>query len=383
MEFLGDAANTSAVDVIAFVREVVERFPDLRSSIVEKLLGTFGDIKSGKVFRGALWICGEYCSSEQGASTRVCHSDAADIKDVMQQIRKVIGEIPILAAEQRLLEQHEAEVAAAADANATPAAKGPITTTKVLADGTYATETVYSTNNAASLSAVKAAAKPPLRALILGGDFYTASVLASTLTKLTLHFASLSSDARAVNELRAESMLVMTSILRVGDSPFVSAPIDEDSAERITTCLQSLSELRPGGPAAASVKHVFLEDTQAAYAGMVAHGEQKAAAQQAQASKATAVQADDLISFRQFAKRAGDTPDEVRRARPGEADRAVRGSAVESDGRRDGQRRLHLQAAARRPADRLLRSRLRRGVRAGPPVRHQPRSVLHCFSSSR
>lgn len=70
MEFLGDSANTSAVDVIAFVREVVERFPDLRSSIVEKLLGTFGDIKSGKVFRGALWICGEYSSSVQGASTR-------------------------------------------------------------------------------------------------------------------------------------------------------------------------------------------------------------------------------------------------------------------------------------------------------------------------
>lgn len=68
MEFLGDAANTSAVDVIAFVREVVERFPDLRSSIVEKLLSTFSDIKSGKVFRGALWICGEYCTTVEGAS---------------------------------------------------------------------------------------------------------------------------------------------------------------------------------------------------------------------------------------------------------------------------------------------------------------------------
>lgn len=232
----------------------------------------------------------------------------------MQEIRKVIGEIPIMAAEQRLLDQHEAEAAALAEASATPApTKGPITTTKVLADGTYATETVYSSGNtAASLSAVKAAAKPPLRALVLGGDFYTASVLASTLTKLTLRFASLSSDARAVNEMRAESMLVMTSILRVGESHFVVAPIDEDSAERITTCLQSLSALRADAPAAEPVKRVFLKDTQAAYAGMVAHGEEKLAAQKAQASKATAIQADDLISFRQFAKRAGDTPDEVR-----------------------------------------------------------------------
>ena len=70
MEFLGDSNNSSAVDVIAFVREVVERFPDLRSSIVEKLLSTFDDIKSGKVFRGALWIVGEYCTKVEGNGIR-------------------------------------------------------------------------------------------------------------------------------------------------------------------------------------------------------------------------------------------------------------------------------------------------------------------------
>lgn len=88
MEFLGDASNASAVDVIAFVREVVEKFPALRSGIVEKLLQTFGEIKSGKVFRGALWIVGEYGDSVE------------DIKETMQQIRKVLGEVPILASEQ-------------------------------------------------------------------------------------------------------------------------------------------------------------------------------------------------------------------------------------------------------------------------------------------
>jgi coatomer subunit beta len=88
MEFLGDSNNPAAVDVIAFVRwailsfnrikfklfndlylinsEVVEKFPNLRSSITEKLLETFMDVKSGKVFRGALWIVGEYCSNCKG-----------------------------------------------------------------------------------------------------------------------------------------------------------------------------------------------------------------------------------------------------------------------------------------------------------------------------
>lgn len=199
MDFLGDSNNTAAVDVIAFVREVVERFPDLRSSIVERLLQTFGDIKSGKVFRGALWIVGEY-----GTSTK-------DIKETMQQIRKVLGEIPILASEQRLLEQAEAEVQEAEEAAAASSqpngAKKASSSTKVLSDGTYATETVYSSNTDAKskLDKVKNAAKPPLRALVLGGDYYTGTVLASTLTKIVLRFAELAKDhPSSVNALRAE-----------------------------------------------------------------------------------------------------------------------------------------------------------------------------------
>lgn len=88
MDFLGDSNNPSAVDVIAFVREVVEKFPKLRTAITEKLISTFGEIKSGKVFRGAMWIVGEYCEQPE------------DIKQAIAAIQKVLGEIPILASEQ-------------------------------------------------------------------------------------------------------------------------------------------------------------------------------------------------------------------------------------------------------------------------------------------
>ena len=54
------------MDVIAFVREVVEKFPNLRKRIVEHLLESFAGIKSGKVFRGAMWIVGEYCTDTAG-----------------------------------------------------------------------------------------------------------------------------------------------------------------------------------------------------------------------------------------------------------------------------------------------------------------------------
>ena len=86
----------------------------------------------------------------------------ADILDTLQEIRKVIGEIPILASEQRLLDEANADDEEKKDEEG----KQEVTVSsrpKVLADGTYATETVYSSNANARLEAVKAAAKPPLR----------------------------------------------------------------------------------------------------------------------------------------------------------------------------------------------------------------------------
>lgn len=87
--FLSDASSTSSsVDVIAFVREVVEKFPLLRPGIVSRLLSVFNEIKSGKVFRGALWIVGEFAG------------DKELIEEVFEKIREVVGEVPILASEQ-------------------------------------------------------------------------------------------------------------------------------------------------------------------------------------------------------------------------------------------------------------------------------------------
>ena len=61
-------------------------------------------------------------------------------------------------------------------------------------------------------------------------------------------------------------MLIMASVVRVGQSKFVTVPIDEDSSERIMNCIQTLSELETQ-PA---VHEIFLKDTKAAYSKMVA-----------------------------------------------------------------------------------------------------------------
>jgi coatomer subunit beta len=57
----------------------------------------------------------------------------------------------------------------------------------------------------------------------------------------------------------------MTLIICVGQTKFVTVQIDEDPNERIMSCIQTLSELRPQ-PA---VHEALLEDTQAAYTKML------------------------------------------------------------------------------------------------------------------
>jgi len=45
MDFLGDANTASALDVIFFVREIVETNDKLRPSILERLRDTFSQIR--------------------------------------------------------------------------------------------------------------------------------------------------------------------------------------------------------------------------------------------------------------------------------------------------------------------------------------------------
>ena len=72
----------------------------------------------------------------------------------------MLGEIPILASEQRLLNEAGGDEDEKPKDEAEPSKPSK---PRVLADGTYATETAYTSTAAARLEAVKSAAKPPLR----------------------------------------------------------------------------------------------------------------------------------------------------------------------------------------------------------------------------
>ncbi|KAJ3839311.1 coatomer protein [Lentinula raphanica] len=308
MEFLGDSVGASsnsnavttstALDVIAFIREVVDKFPRLRPGIFDRLVW--------EVFRGVLWILGEFVGAQDSYSST---NEAAEaIKQCIEGIRTCLGDIPIYvdsAQEETNLD----DVAIHKEAGGGKP--------KVLADGTYATETAYNTTTSSDSQIGKA--RPPLRTLILGGDFFTGTVLAVTLTKLVLRFEVLCPQQSIMNALRAQAMLIMTSIIRVGhakSSPAPGAPvvqIDEDSTERIMNCIQTLSDLTGKTKVdtdddEAIVKEIFLRDTKKAFERMIGAQEKRAAEKRAAelAHKGSTVQVDDLLSFRQFSKKAVD-----------------------------------------------------------------------------
>ena len=82
--------------------------------------------------------------------------DVSDILNTFQEIRKMIGEIPILSSEQRLLD--DASKDDAEEKEGVPALNSA--KPRVLADGTCATETALTSASNARQEAVKVAAKP-------------------------------------------------------------------------------------------------------------------------------------------------------------------------------------------------------------------------------
>ncbi|CBY11196.1 unnamed protein product [Oikopleura dioica] len=226
MDFLSDSNELAAGDVTNFVREAIQRYSELKPLIISKLLEVFPSIRNLKIIRSILWILGEYCDEHDS------------ILDFMIELRKSIGDVPIVAAEIRKAAGEEEEQPEG-EQSADPAPKkksGP----RVTADGTYITQSALVSEKSKQESNA-----PPLRNFLLEGEFGTGSVLATTLTKLGLRFTQLTDNNRKRNAFLAECMLIMTSVLHLGRSGYAKKPIAEDDACRIVACIKVLSNPKP------------------------------------------------------------------------------------------------------------------------------------------
>ncbi|KAJ2846421.1 coatomer subunit beta [Coemansia brasiliensis] len=280
LDSISEFGASSATDAILFIREVAGN-RDLRPDIIKHLVASFMEFRAGKVIRGALWILGEYAETPE------------EIRQVWVRLREAIGELPLLAAEQRELDAADGAETAAADSKTTSASR------RILPDGTYATESSL-TAKTLDASSLKLDTKPPLRAVLLHSDFFTGTVLASTLTKLVLRFArsTEASEEQQVSSLCAEAMLIMTGIIRIGQSSFVTTPIDEDSYDRVLACIRALEYMDED---AEVLTEAFISDSQSAFSRMVKGESKRTADEERQQNKESAVQVDDGIEFRLLA----------------------------------------------------------------------------------
>ncbi|NWZ66951.1 COPB protein, partial [Acrocephalus arundinaceus] len=271
MEFLSDNNEAAAADVLEFVREAIQRFENLRPLIVEKMLEVFHSIKSVKIYRGALWILGEYCSTKE------------DIQSVMTEVRRSLGEIPIVESE---IKKEAGELKPDEEVSVGPAQK------LVTEMGTYATQSALSSSRPAK----KEEDRPPLRGFLLDGDFFVAASLATTLTKIALRYMSLVQEKKKQNSFNAEAMLLMATILHLGKSSLPKKPITDDDVDRISLCLKVLSECSP------LMNDIFNKECRQSLSHMLSAKleEEKLSQKKESEKRNVTIQPDDPISFMQL-----------------------------------------------------------------------------------
>lgn len=282
MDFLGDANQASAVDVILFVREIVQTYPHLREAIMRKLLATFSSINSSRVARVALWLVGEYCT------------EASDVALAFSTIKSCVGDLPFVPDE-GVCASGVGNVLKEEDTALSRGGGRPL----VLADGSYASQSAVE-SEAAAVAATTAGSGAVddtrnLRGILATGDYFLATVVASSLVKLALRSRLLLLPSHA-NMVAADAMLLMTGLLQLGSAK--AAPgLDADSRERILIYLQVLSQSN------AELSQLCLNECRDSFSAMLI--ERMAAHQISDTIKGDSAlevnrQADDLIMVRQL-----------------------------------------------------------------------------------
>lgn len=277
-EFLRDSYGSAAADVITFVREVCEEYPDLRPVVLSKLLIALPSIENQAVLRGALWILGAYSESP------------AEVKDAIQATMDGVGRLPLSSAS--AAEDEEASGTEDTPAAASPSKPGKRRPT-VLADGTYATQIAAETSNSAGGVGVSDADKsgPAIRRQLLAGGYFLGVTVCTTLTKLVLRVKSFDGAPDAlVNKVKAQAMLVCASLLRYGRSSAAAARIDDGAAERIILCVRTISgDVTPG---------VWLDSSRDSFGQVIAENHKKKESAALEEAKKEQVPVDELIDFR-------------------------------------------------------------------------------------
>uniref|UniRef100_A0A5B6YY95 Coatomer subunit beta n=1 Tax=Davidia involucrata TaxID=16924 RepID=A0A5B6YY95_DAVIN len=284
MDFLGDSNVASAIDVVVFVREIIETNAKLRVSIITRLLDTFYQIRAARVCSCALWIIGEYCLS------------LSEVESGIATIKQCIGDLPFYTATEEGEGQYASKNSQQVNST-TVSSRRPA----ILADGTYASQS----------AALETAMSPPtlvqgllasvgnLRSLILAGDFFLGAVVACTLTKLVLRLEEVQRSKVEVNKEATQALLIMVSILQLGQSSILPNPIDSDSYDRIVICIRLLCNTGD------EIRKIWLQSCRQSFVKMLADKQFHETEEIKAKAQVSYAQPDDLIDFYHLKSRKG------------------------------------------------------------------------------
>jgi len=223
MDFLTESDQSTATEVVMFMRELIANYPDLRMPILQRLAECIGEVSQSRVLRGCLWLFGEFCEEE------------TLIESVIEGVLTSIRPLPLVAQESSGgKEKKEANSEGKKDT------KAPKITTKtiVLADGTYGTQNVIEKGEGEEDDATQdnnpEVKKTPFRTLLLGGDFLLSAMVGVALTRLSMKVSNLAVATK--NEV----LLVIVNLLKLAREHSGGGE-SCDSAVRLTQCIRALS----------------------------------------------------------------------------------------------------------------------------------------------
>lgn len=277
MDFLN---GQGALDVILFVREIVETYPQLRPSVLSKLIECFPDINNAAVYRVALWILGEY-------------TEDSDLRDqAVSVIYESLGTVPFTVKQASGDEEKDGDEEKEKETTTVN------TKVTVLADGTYATQTAMTSTVEESISGTE----PLLRQLIIKGDYLLASSVVATLTKVILRVTDLKgAEDKEVKAMSVKFLIMCCSLIQMGRAPSAVAQMGEDSYDRISVCVRAILDPE----VAQQLKQIMLEECRKVLKAMLTARRSQAMSNEPELESSFVAQPDDVISFRQLKSRRG------------------------------------------------------------------------------
>lgn len=201
-------------EVVCLIKEVLQVHPAIRWATLRRLMDGFPMMTSSSTLRSVLWILGTHVTSVE------------EIRTVSSVLKDAVGPLPLTPP-----------AAPAKEVGGAAPVMQAMTT--VREDGTYVTTISATPTTVASPS--DAAEFAGLRVQITKGDYFLATTLASTLTKLVMQLDALHAPC---DEARETAVAILDEILCYGLSSVAPSPMDDSAQEHVRLSLSILSNPR-------------------------------------------------------------------------------------------------------------------------------------------